>query len=130
MTGRARLCILGFAIALFAATLSLASTSALAASQADSKKEAQLRTVHGVTMDKTETPVASAVVFLKNTRSNAIRSYISDTEGNYRFSGLDPNVDYEIHAEKEGSKSPTRTVSNFDNRKDITLNLKIEKKKE
>jgi len=31
--------------------------------------------------------------------------------------------------EKEGAKSPTRTVSSFDSRKDIVLNLKIEKKK-
>jgi hypothetical protein len=129
MTGRARLCILSFAIAMVAASLPLASTSAFSASQADSKKEAQLRTVHGVTMDKTETPVASAVVFLKNTRSNAIRSYISDTEGNYRFSGLDPNIDYEIHAEKDGAQSNTRTISSFDSKKEIVVNLKLDKKK-
>ena len=72
---------------------------------------------------------ASSVVFLKNTRSNAIRSYISDDAGNYRFSGLDPNVDYEIHAEKDGAKSQTRTISSFDSKKEIVLNLKIDKKK-
>ena len=44
-------------------------------------------------------------------------------------SGLDPNVDYEIYAEKEGAKSATRTVSSFDSRKDINLDLRIEKKK-
>jgi hypothetical protein len=89
----------------------------------------QLRTVRGVVMDKSDSPIASAVVFLKNTRTNAVRSYISDDQGNYRFSGLDPNVDYEIHAEKDGAKSPTRTVSSFDSKKDIVINLKIEKKK-
>jgi len=73
--------------------------------------------------------VPSAVVFLKNMRTNAVRSYIADDEGNYRFSGLDPNVDYEIHAEKDGAKSSTRTVSSFDNKKDIVFPLKIEKKK-
>jgi hypothetical protein len=62
-------------------------------------------------------------------RSNAIRSYISDDAGNYRFSGLDPNVDYEIHAEKDGAKSQTRTISSFDSKKEIVLNLKIDKKK-
>jgi Carboxypeptidase regulatory-like domain len=80
-------------------------------------------------VDKSENPVPSGVVFLKNTRTNDVRSYISDEAGNYRFSGLDPNADYEIHAEKEGAKSSTRTVSSFDGRKEIVLNLKIEKKK-
>jgi hypothetical protein len=95
----------------------------------DAKHEAQLRTVHGIVTDKSESPIGSAVVFMKNTRSSAIRSYISDDQGNYRFSGLDPNIDYELHAEKDGAQSQTRTVSSFDSKKDITLNLKIEKKK-
>ena len=96
----------------------------------DAKHEAQLRTVRGVVVDKaSESAVASAVVFLKNTRTNAVRSYIADEEGNYRFSGLDPNVDYEIHAEKDGAKSATRTISSFDNKKEIVLPLKLEKKK-
>ncbi len=96
----------------------------------DAKHEAQLRTVRGVVVDKSsESPVPSAVVFLKNTRTNAVRSYIADEEGNYRFSGLDPNVDYEIHAEKDGAKSATRTVSSFDNKKEIVMPLKIERKK-
>ena len=95
----------------------------------DSKRESQLRTVHGVVSDKAESPVASSVVFLKNVRTNAVRSYIADNEGNYRFSGLDPNVDYEVHAEKDGAKSQIRTISSFDGRKDIVLNLKLEKRK-
>jgi hypothetical protein len=95
----------------------------------DAKREAQLRTVHGVVTDKSETPIPASVVFLKNTRTNAVRSYIADEEGNYRFSGLDPNADYEVHAEKDGAKSPTRQVSSFDSRKDMILNLKIDKKK-
>jgi hypothetical protein len=101
----------------------------MSASAQDAKHESQLRTVRGVVLDKSESPVASAVVFLKNTRTNAVRSYIADEQGNFRFSGLDPNADYELHAEKEGAKSQTRTVSSFDSRKDIVLNLKIDKKK-
>jgi hypothetical protein len=95
----------------------------------DAKHESQIRTVHGVTTDKSDTPIPAAVVFLKNIRNNAVRSNIADEQGNYRFSGLDPNVDYEIHAEKDGAKSPTRTVSSFDSRKDIVLNLKLDKRK-
>jgi hypothetical protein len=113
---------------LFSMALTLVLLAGIAAAQ-DAKHEAQLRTVRGVVMDKSDSPIPSSVVFLKNTRSNAVRSYISDDQGNYRFSGLDPNADYEIHAEKDGASSSTRTVSSFDSKKEIVLNLKIEKKK-
>ena len=96
----------------------------------DAKREAQLHTVHGVVLDKAENVISESVVFLKNTRTNVVRSSYTDNTGKYRFSGLDPNVDYEIYAEKEGAKSATHTVSSFDSRKDIGLNLRIEKKKE
>jgi hypothetical protein len=109
-------------------TIALLFLAAMGVAQ-DAKHEAQLRTVHGLVTDKSETPVSSSVVFLKNLRTNAVRSYISDDAGNYRFSGLDPNADYEIHAEKDGAQSPTKTVSSFDSRKDIVLNLKIDRKK-
>jgi len=99
------------------------------ASAQDSKKESQLRTVRGIVTDKSETPLPNSVVFLKNLRTNAVRSSFADSDGNYRFSGLDPNVDYEVHAELEGAKSQVKTVSSFDSRKEITLNLKIERKK-
>lgn len=95
----------------------------------DKKREAQLRTVRGVVADKSDSPISGSVVFLKNLRTNSVRSSYTDETGNYRFSGLDPNADYELHAEREGEKSPTRTVSSFDSRKDIVLNLKIDKKK-
>ena len=101
----------------------------LTATAQDSKKEAQLRTVHGVVSDKSENPLPNSVVFLKNLRTNAVRSNFADTEGNYRFSGLDPNADYEVHAEFEGAKSPVRNVSALDNRKEMVINLKIDRKK-
>jgi hypothetical protein len=94
----------------------------------DAKKESQLRTVRGVVVDKSESTVQGSVVFLKNLRTNQVRSYIADNEGSFRFSGLDPNIDYEVHAEKDGAKSPTRQVSSFDNRKEIVLTLKLDKK--
>lgn len=102
---------------------------ATAAAAQDKKHEAQLRTVRGVVTDKSDNPLNSSVVFLKNMRTNSVRSSYTDDTGSYRFSGLDPNADYELHAEKENEKSTTRTVSSFDSRKDIVLNLKIDKKK-
>jgi len=95
----------------------------------DSKKETQLRTVSGIVMDKSENPLPGSVVFLKNVRTNAVSSRFADKDGNYRFSGLDPNADYEVHAEQDGAKSAVKTMSALDNRKEMTLNLKIDRKK-
>jgi Carboxypeptidase regulatory-like domain len=95
----------------------------------ESKKETQLRTVRGLVSDKADKPIPNSVVFLKNVRTNSVISHFTDGDGNYRFAGLDPNVDYEISAEFEGQKSATRTVSPLDSRKEITLNLKIDRKR-
>lgn len=102
---------------------------ATVASAQDKKREAQLRTVRGLVIDKSDNPISGSVVFLKNMLTNSVRSSYTDDSGGYRFSGLDPNADYELHAEKDNAKSTTRTVSSFDSRKDIILNLKIVKKK-
>ena len=108
------------------ATVALLATAATAQ---DKKHEAQLRTVRGVVTDKADNPLNGSVVFLKNMRTNSVRSSYTDDTGSYRFSGLDPNADYELHAEKDNEKSTTRTVSSFDSRKDIVLNLRVDKKK-
>jgi hypothetical protein len=93
------------------------------------KAEAQLRTVHGLVEDKDEDPVPASVVYLLNVKTQAVRTSFADEKGLYRFSGLDPNVDYEIHAEHEELTSSTRTISSFDSRRDIEVNLKVTRKK-
>ena len=92
-------------------------------------QQSELRTVRGEVLDKGENPVPSAVVYLKNVRTLAVKTYISARSGEYRFSGLDPNVDYEVHAESEMMSSNTRTISSFDTRKDIVISLKLDKEK-
>jgi len=93
------------------------------------KHESQLKTVRGVVTDKSDNPIPASVVFLKNVRTNQVRSNIATSDGGYRFSGIDPNAEYELYAEKDGAKSQTHNISSFDSRLDIVLNLKLEKKK-
>jgi Carboxypeptidase regulatory-like domain len=95
----------------------------------DKNAPAQLRTVHGSVVDKDDNPVSSSVVYLLNVRTQAVKTYIADAAGKYRFSGLDPNVDYEVHAEHDGMASSTRTVSSYDSRRDIDVTLKLSHKK-
>lgn len=109
--------------------VALAILVALPARAQDQKKEAQLRTLHGSVVDKDETPIPSSVVYLMNVKTQAVKTYIADDAGSYRFSGLDPNVDYQIHAEHNDLTSPTHTVSNFDSRRDIEVILKLSHKK-
>ena len=97
--------------------------------RAQDKHSSQLKTVRGVVLDKSENPVHSAVVFLKDTHSNQVRSNITNDQGEYRFSGLDPNAEYELYAEKDGAKSQTRNISSFESRMDIVLNLKLQQRK-
>jgi hypothetical protein len=95
----------------------------------DKKGEPQLRTVHGSIVDKNDNPVASSVVYLLNVRTQSVITRITDDTGIYRFSGLDPNVDYEVHAEHNDLTSPTRTISSFDSRRDIEVILKLSHKR-
>lgn len=120
----------GLAPRLFFLLLSFAVGFGAASAKAQDKNEAaQLRTVHGSVVDKNEDPVASSVVYLLNVKTKGVKTYIADDAGNYRFSGLDPNVDYEVHAEHNGLISPTRTVSSFDSRRDIEIILKLSHQK-
>lgn len=102
---------------------------AAAAAARNQKSQTRLRTVHGVVLNKSENPVASSIVYLLNTKDQAVRTYITNSAGQYRFSGLDPNVDYELHAEHGDLTSSTRTVSSFDSRRDIEVVLKLKHKK-
>jgi hypothetical protein len=117
-----------YGVALLAATV-VFPARAQEQTKEQKRAEAQLRVLHGSVIDKDEDPVASSVVYLKNLKSQAVKTYIADESGNYRFSGLDPNVDYEIHAEHDGLTSPVRTISSFDSRRDIEVTLKLSRKK-
>jgi Carboxypeptidase regulatory-like domain len=94
----------------------------------DRKSGEELRTVHGSVVDKDENPVPSSIIYLVNLRTQAIKTYVADQSGNYRFSGLDPNVDYEIHAEHNDLVSATRTISSFDSSRDLEIVLKLSHK--
>jgi|SRR5580704_9956424 hypothetical protein len=85
------------------------------------------RVVQGKVVDGANAPIKGAVVYLKDSRSLAVKSYFSDAEGAYRFGQLSQNSDYEIWAENNGKKSAVKTISSFDNKNQFFINLKIDK---
>jgi len=87
-------------------------------------KNAQ-KNLTGQVVDKDGKGLAQAIVYLKDQTTQEITTHISDERGDYQFYGLDPNKDYEVHAELKGSSSPKRMVSSFDPQKNVYLVLEI-----
>ncbi len=85
------------------------------------------RVVQGKVVDGANAPIKGAVVYLKDNRSLAVKSYFSDEQGAYRFGQLSQTTDYEIWAENNGKKSSVKTISSFDSKNQFYINLKIEK---
>jgi hypothetical protein len=106
--------------------LSLPTAKASETEQRGSQNES--RTLVGHVMNAQNGPQQKAIVYLKNTKTLAIKTYISEGDGSFRFSGIAPNIDYEVYAEHEGAHSDTKTLSGFDSRKEVTMTLKIHSK--
>jgi hypothetical protein len=86
------------------------------------------RLLTGRVVDREENPLPNSVVYLANTRTRAVKTFIVGQDGMYRFPALSPNVDYEVYAQYQGHKSDTKTVSQFDTRSQVNINLKIDMK--
>jgi Carboxypeptidase regulatory-like domain len=86
---------------------------------------ADARSVRGTVSDRSGKPIAGAIVKLKDSRTLRIRSFITRQDGVYHFYGLSSNADYEVVAEHNGASSGTKTVSQFNTDKVITVDLKI-----
>jgi hypothetical protein len=108
-----------FAIAAFVLLLA-APLSALA--QKNGPRE---RIATGKVVSKDGDPIAGAVVYLKNSRSSGVRTYIADQEGQFRFGELSQDTDYEIWAESNTVRSKSRQISSFDNEDKFYFVLKI-----
>ncbi len=85
------------------------------------------RLLTGKVLDRGDNPIPNAVVYLTNSRTRAVKTYIVGADGSYRFPALQPSVDYEVYAQHEGRKSDTKTVSQFDDRQQVSIILKIAK---
>jgi DNA/RNA endonuclease YhcR with UshA esterase domain len=83
------------------------------------------RIAQGRVVDKAGAPIGGAIVYLKNSHTNAVRTYIADDAGNFRFGELAQDTDYELWAESNGVRSKSREISSFDNESKFYFIFKI-----
>ena len=111
---------------------SVFSTSVLAAPAQlfgrEPKKEDKTRLLTGKVLDGGDNPLPNAVVYLTNTHTRSVKTYIVGPDGAYRFPALQPTIDYEVYAQYNNRKSGTKTVSQFDDRPQVYISLKINTK--
>ncbi len=84
------------------------------------------KNIHGIVSDLRGKPVAGAHVFIRDLKTNVIRTLTTDTQGVFQQFALAPTVDYEVYAEFKGKTSEKRTVSSFLNRQDNVLNFQLD----
>jgi Carboxypeptidase regulatory-like domain len=89
------------------------------------KNVPQERIATGKVVNKDGDPIAGAVVYLKNSRSNAVKTYIADEDGQFRFGELSQDTDYELWGESNGVRSKSRQISSFDNENKFYFVFKI-----
>ncbi len=84
-----------------------------------------LKNVQGKVLDGQDAPINGAIVYLENKRNNNIKTFISTSNGSYRFADLAADTDYSVWAAFHGKKSAQKTVSSFDTRKQVDIDLKV-----
>jgi len=99
--------------------------SAVAHAAPDKNDKAQGRLLSGKVLDQQDNPVPNSVVYLTNMRTHAVKTYIVGPEGTYRFPGLSM-MDYEVYAQFKGHKSDTKSVSQFDDRSQVYIDLRLD----
>lgn len=100
-------------------------TAASVLSKAKPTKAPKLLTVEGTVCDKSGAPVKGAVVYLQDPKTMAVRSFLSDRDGQFHFRQLPLNTDFGLWAELNGKRSQTKNISQFNSKPDLHYTLKL-----
>ncbi|HEV2575994.1 MAG TPA: carboxypeptidase-like regulatory domain-containing protein [Acidobacteriaceae bacterium] len=94
-------------------------------SASETTKVPKLRTVEGMVCSNDGKPVQGAVVYLQDSKSLAVKSYLSDAQGKFHFRELSMSADYDLWAEMNGKRSKTKSISQFNSKPDLQYRLKV-----
>lgn len=84
------------------------------------------RSVQGRVVNANDVPVRSAIVYLSDTRTMTVETYITQEDGAYNFEQLSPNDDYKLWAQAAGKKSKPKILSSFDDRPIFRVIIRID----
>ncbi|MBV8632596.1 MAG: carboxypeptidase regulatory-like domain-containing protein [Silvibacterium sp.] len=85
----------------------------------------KFKTLDGKVLGKGDAPLPSAIVYLQDSKDNSIRTFIATQDGSYRFGQIAPDLDYTLWAKYKDTKSSTKSISAYDSRKQLTIDLHI-----
>ena len=111
--------------AVVAAFALLLAINAASGASPDKKEKTVGRLLFGKVLDPQDNPLPDAIVYVTNTRTRAVKTYIVGPDGAYRFPALSTAIDYEVYAQYKDHKSDTKSVSQFDDRSQVYLDLKV-----
>jgi hypothetical protein len=89
-------------------------------------KPSNARTIQGMVKDQADNPVAGAIVQLRNVKTSKVVDFATKDDGKYAFRELFLDADYELLAKRGNLTTPTKKVTIYDTRKEVTINFKLE----
>jgi pimeloyl-ACP methyl ester carboxylesterase len=92
---------------------------------AKKKKEPPTKSVHGHVVDARKKSITGAKVFIRNVNKKTTTVLVTDENGLYAIYGLDPKLDYEVHAEHGKFVSEKKSISSFLERFDNVFNFEL-----
>jgi hypothetical protein len=113
------------ALMLCTGSLSALSVFTMAAPRLEAQSATASRTVDGKVVGKGDAPLSGAVVYLKDTRSLNVKTFICDEEGKFHFGQVGQNTDYELWSEFNHVKSNNKTISSLDDKKSYYFTLTV-----
>ena len=91
----------------------------------ETTKVPTLRTIEGFVCNDEGTPIQGAVVYLQDSKSLAVKSYLSDAQGRFHFRQLSMGLDFDLWAELNGKRSKSKNISQFNSKTDLKYKLKV-----
>jgi len=90
------------------------------------KKSGDLRNMHGRVLDSAGAALSGATVQLNEPSGGNIRNVISGKDGSFRFDDLSLTQDYQLQAVYKDRSSQRRTISQYDARQSLSVELRLE----
>jgi hypothetical protein len=87
--------------------------------------QTQFRSLSGTVTDAQHEPLRGAVVEVENLGDQDVQSFLTDKSGHYNFKRLDGNTDYSFWATYRSHRSRSRTISKFNSKTGMVVNLAI-----